>query len=221
MTMTGRFVDHGVRILAAVALLAVMSSPIRPSRASHTTPSPDDLPRNFVIFNNGHSGQFAMSARPSLREAHALQSAIEDELDADIEDELTVKSPPASVSFRRTPLSLPRALLRTGPLRCRTRGPTAPLLSPSPRPASSVSRGAIHWGGCPSVPIGPVMGPAIAPMDCAPSRPTPRCPHDRPRRGASRQCSQIRVNRRVLARFFRSLHEGTSPMEISRPNCGC
>ena len=27
MTMTGRFVDHGIRILAAVAVLAVMSSP--------------------------------------------------------------------------------------------------------------------------------------------------------------------------------------------------
>ena len=99
MTMTGRFVDHGIRILAAVALLAVMSSPIRPTKASHSLPSPDYLPRNRVILNNGYSGESAMSARPSLREADSLQSDIEDELDADIEDELPVKSPPATVSF--------------------------------------------------------------------------------------------------------------------------
>src|SRR5262249_50201282 len=35
------------------------------------------------------------------------------------------------------------------------------------------------------------------------------------------QYSQVRVIRRVLARFFRSLHEGTSPSEISRPRRGC
>ena len=100
MTMTGRFVDHGIRFLATVALLlAVMSSPIRPTGASPTTPSPDDLPRNFVILTNGYSGQFAMSDLPSLREEDSLQSDIEDELDADIEDELTVESPPATVSF--------------------------------------------------------------------------------------------------------------------------
>jgi len=99
MTMTGHFVDHGIRILAVVALLAVMSSPTRPTRASHTAPGPDDLPRNLVILNNGYSGQFAMSAHLSLREADSLQSDIEDKLDADIEDDLTVTSPPASVSF--------------------------------------------------------------------------------------------------------------------------
>jgi hypothetical protein len=152
--MMGRFVDHGIRILAASALLAVMSSPIRPTRASHTAPSPYYLLRNLVILNNGYSGQFATPARPSsrssrfrslvqqrvrpradnegdsqtlgrprkpqlvgstvvvrvtyralkdgpppLREVDALQSAIEDGLDADIEDELTVTSPSASVSF--------------------------------------------------------------------------------------------------------------------------
>ena len=101
MKMTGCFVDHAIRILAAVALLAVLSSPIRPTGASHTAPSPDDLPHNLVILNNGSSGEsaIAMSARPFLREADSLQSDIEDELDADIEDELTAKTPPATVSF--------------------------------------------------------------------------------------------------------------------------
>jgi hypothetical protein len=113
MTMSGCFVDLGMRILAAVALLlAVMSSPIRPTRASHTVPPHNYLPRNFAPLagwadNIGHCGQLAMWARPSWREADSLQSDIEgslqsdiaDELDADIEDELTVTSPPASVSF--------------------------------------------------------------------------------------------------------------------------
>ncbi len=126
--MTGRFVDHGIRILAAVALLlALMSSTIRPPRASHTAPSPDDRPRNFVILNNGYSGQFAMSARPSLREADSLQSNIEDELDADIEDELTVTSPRTSVSFDILPPPCPEpcservrfaVALAVRPLRC-------------------------------------------------------------------------------------------------------
>ena len=98
MTMTGRFVDHGIRILAAVALLAVMSSPVRLAGASRTAPSPAYLPRHRVI-RDGSSGESAMSARPSLGESDSLPSEIEDELDADIEDELTVKSPPATVLF--------------------------------------------------------------------------------------------------------------------------
>jgi hypothetical protein len=127
MTMAGRFVDHGIRILAAVALLAVMSSPIRPTRVSQTAPSSDYLPRNFVILNHGYSGHLAMSARPSLREADSFQSDIEDELDADIEDELTVKSPPASVSFDVLPTPCPEpycervsfaVALAVRPLRC-------------------------------------------------------------------------------------------------------
>jgi hypothetical protein len=127
MTMTGRFVDHGIRILAAVALLAVMSSPIRPTRSSHTATSPDYLPRNRVILNDGYSGESAMSARPSLREADSLQSDIEDELDADIEDELTVKSPPATVSFDVLPSPCPEphservsfaVAMAARPLRC-------------------------------------------------------------------------------------------------------
>src|SRR5947209_4536086 len=109
MTMTGRFVDHGIRILAAAALLlAVMSSPIRPTGASHKAPSPNRLRRNFASFKIGHSGQFAMSARPSLREADSLQSDIEDGLDADIEDEPIVTSPLAFVSFAVPPSPCPK-----------------------------------------------------------------------------------------------------------------
>jgi hypothetical protein len=99
MTMIERSIDHGIRILAGVALLAVISSPIRPTGASHTAPSSSYLLRKFAFLKFGHSGQFAKSARPSFRQADSLQSDFEDGLDADIEDELTVSSPPASAFF--------------------------------------------------------------------------------------------------------------------------
>ncbi|MDR3618690.1 MAG: hypothetical protein P4L85_05005 [Paludisphaera borealis] len=127
MTMTGRFVDNGIRILAAVVLLAVMFSPIRPTKASHATPSPNSLPRNFAVIKFEHSSQFTISARPSLRAADSLQSGFEDELDADIEDELTLTSPPASVSFNVLPSPCPEprfelasfaVALTARPLRC-------------------------------------------------------------------------------------------------------
>jgi hypothetical protein len=121
-------VEHGIRILAAVALLmAVISSPIRPTGLSYTAPARDHLPRNLAIHNIGHSGPFAISARPSFREADSLQSDIEDELDADVEDELTVTSPLASGSFDvlRSPCPEPYSelvslavALAARPLRC-------------------------------------------------------------------------------------------------------
>src|SRR3954447_9319447 len=98
--MTGRFVEHCIRILAALALLlAVISSPIRPTGLSYSARSPHRIPRNLAILDIGSSGHFAMSVCPSFREVDSLHSDIEDELDADIEDELTVTSPPAPVSF--------------------------------------------------------------------------------------------------------------------------
>jgi hypothetical protein len=128
MTMAGRFVDHGIRILAAVALLlAVMSSPIRPLTAFHKALSPNYFLHNFAILKIGHSGQFAMSALPSLREADSFLRDSKDELDADLEDELTVTSPPASVSFDVLPSPRPKphselvsvaVALAARPLRC-------------------------------------------------------------------------------------------------------
>src|SRR5262249_55238139 len=116
MTMTGRYVDKGICILAAVALLAVMAFPIPFSRGSHTAPPPNYLPRNFGIIKFGHSGR-----------VDSLQSFIEDELDADIEDELTVTSPLASVYFNGLPSPCPEpyselvsfaVAIAARPLRC-------------------------------------------------------------------------------------------------------
>jgi hypothetical protein len=129
MTMTGRLVDRVIRILAAVALLllAVMSSPVPPARASHTAPPPNFLPRNPAIHKIGHRAHLAMSARPCLREAGSIQSDIEDDLDADIEDEVTVTSAPASVFLDVLPSPYPEPYselvsfavgLAARPLRC-------------------------------------------------------------------------------------------------------
>jgi hypothetical protein len=128
MTMTGRFIDHGIRILTAASLLlAVMFSPIRVTIASQSAHSPHALSHNFATLTIGHSGQFAMSARPSLREAASPQLTIENVLDADIEGEQAVISPLASVSFDILPSTCPKpyckpahvaVALTSRPLRC-------------------------------------------------------------------------------------------------------
>ncbi len=126
--MTGRCVDLGIRILAALALLvAVMSSPIRPTGLAYRFPSPNCLPRNFAILENWHSGQPVMSARLSVRQPDPLQADIEGELDADIEDGMSDTSPLAAVSFDDLPSPLPEPFsgrvgsavaLAARPLRC-------------------------------------------------------------------------------------------------------
>jgi hypothetical protein len=115
-------------MLAALALLlAVISSPIRPTGASHTAHPTDIFFRSSAIPKIEHSGHLSRSARPSLREADSPQSAIEDGLDADIEDELTVTSPVASVSFQGLASPCPEryselvslaVVLAARPLRC-------------------------------------------------------------------------------------------------------
>jgi len=115
-TMTGCFVNRGIRILAAVGLLlAVTSSPIQPTKALHSASTANCLPRHFGILKLRHIGEFATWTRPSskeadsLREKAPLQSEIDDELDADIEDELTGISLPSSMSFDVLPSPAPLA----------------------------------------------------------------------------------------------------------------
>ena len=195
--MIGRSVDHGIRILAAVALLlAVMLSPIRPTQAPHTAPSHNHLPRNFAILEIWHGGQFAMSARPFLREADSLQADIEDELDADIEDELTLRSPLAALSVDVAPLCLSRALLRRGQLRRRAPPSDRSAAESVPRQASSASRGRDHLGGCPSLPARPVTGPALSLIDWVPSSADAPVPA----RSASSRVLTVRKARRSPSR---------------------
>ena len=84
------------------------------------------LPRKFIL-KFGHIGHSAIPARAAMQEAVSLQFDIEDELDADIEDEPTVTSPPASVSFDVLPSLSPKpypelvcfaVALAARPLRC-------------------------------------------------------------------------------------------------------
>src|SRR5690349_19431565 len=108
MTITGRFVNHGMRILVALTLpLTVMSSPIRPSRVCQTAPPPSYLPHNFAIFETWNSGQLAMPALGSLREGDSFDSDTEEEFEADLEDELSVTSSPAPVPFEVIPTPCP------------------------------------------------------------------------------------------------------------------
>jgi hypothetical protein len=125
--MNRRFLDCGVRIVAAAALLlAVLSSPILSTRTSRKVPS-NYLPRNFAILDTWRSGQFAPSVPPSSREEDSFDSDIEEELDADIEDEPTTTSPPAPASLEVLPSPCPEAYsdllglavaLAARPLRC-------------------------------------------------------------------------------------------------------
>ena len=104
--MIGRFVDHGICIaVAAMLLLAVVSSPIRIHGGSHSSSSSNYIPRDYAKLKHvylkprkGFGGQHGM-ATLSFSVASALQPDIDDEMEADIEDELTVSSPLTSVSF--------------------------------------------------------------------------------------------------------------------------
>jgi hypothetical protein len=114
--MTGRFVNRGIRILAAMGLLlAVTSSPISPTKALHSASSANYLPRHFGILKLRHIGESVTWTCPSpkekgsLKARDSLQSDIEDELDADIEDDLTGTSMPSSVSFDILPSPSPVA----------------------------------------------------------------------------------------------------------------
>jgi hypothetical protein len=128
MAMTGRFVDRGIRMLAAISLLlAAVSSPVRPTGASQIASPVSFLLRNFATLEVGQTGGFAISARPTVRQPVSLRSDIEDGLDADIEDELTVTSPLSSVSFDALPYHSPEpyvefvgfpVVLAARPLRC-------------------------------------------------------------------------------------------------------
>lgn len=97
--MTGRTVNHGIRIAAALALLvAVMTSPIRPSRLSGTSPRPNHLLRNFGIAKPRAPQRPGTMALPSIGQARVIGADLEDELEVDIEDELWATLPPPRAS---------------------------------------------------------------------------------------------------------------------------
>ncbi|WP_165075403.1 hypothetical protein [Paludisphaera rhizosphaerae] len=130
--MIGRLIDHSVYVLAAAALLlAVTSAPMRhhsprPSASSYSSLS---LAHNYPVCKDGYRGRSKTAAGCSFRAADPLGADFKDELEADIEieDELSVATPPVSVCFdaRPTPSLKPHAELINSavalagrPLRC-------------------------------------------------------------------------------------------------------
>lgn len=115
MTMTGRTVDHGIRVLAAVALFcALWSSPIRTVAASSNAHRGDRHPRVFGILHAKPGRQSSISARPTLSESGSLQAVFEERLEIDDEDKATVSIQPTSFGFEV--ISLPRPELYFAPI---------------------------------------------------------------------------------------------------------
>lgn len=130
--MIGRLFDHSVYVLAAAALLlAVTSAPMRHHcpRQSTSSCSSFSPARSRPVCQDVDRGRSRSSAGFSFRAAAPLSAELKDELDADIEieDELSVAVPPASVFIdaRPTPslklhaVSIHTAAALAGrPLRC-------------------------------------------------------------------------------------------------------
>jgi hypothetical protein len=100
MAMTGRFVNLGVRITASLALLlAVISSPIRPSKPFGAPTSRNCLADNFAFTMMGANHLDDTSSGSSVTKADRVVAVVEDELDAELEDELHATSQPSCVMF--------------------------------------------------------------------------------------------------------------------------
>jgi hypothetical protein len=98
--MTGRAVDAGIRLLTAVTVLLLMTvAPISLTDASHAPPEGNRPERVLAILEIKNNGKYALSACPSMSEADSLRSIFENGLDADVEDELILSSPPTVVPF--------------------------------------------------------------------------------------------------------------------------
>lgn len=97
--MTGRSVDHGIRLLAAIALLAMVSSALRPTAEQNSSPRSNCPARHFAHLKSRQGGRVTIPVHSYLREAYPRLSDFEDELEADIEDEVTLASLPASEFF--------------------------------------------------------------------------------------------------------------------------
>ncbi len=87
-------------MLTAVAVLLSMTvAPMRLNSASHA-PSEDNGPRRVLaILEVKNNGEFALSACLLMSEADSLRPVLENGLDADVEDELILSSPPAAAPF--------------------------------------------------------------------------------------------------------------------------
>jgi hypothetical protein len=126
--MIGRVIDHSVYVLSAAALLlAVTFAPMRLHQVDHPALDHDALSRSLAALQVWSGGLLKISPGSSYRSADYVPADFEDELDADIEDELSVASPPVSVFFDVAPTPSPKPhvesisfviALAARPLRC-------------------------------------------------------------------------------------------------------
>ena len=126
--MTGRLVEYGVYVLTAAAmLLAVTSAPMRLHGSRQSALAYNSFSSNFAVLRGWQGGSFKLSVGSSFRAAPFLPADFKDELDADIEDELTEASPTDSVFFETAFAPSPKrhtnpisffVALAARPLRC-------------------------------------------------------------------------------------------------------
>ena len=111
---------RGICIASALALLlAVMTSPIRPSSAAGGYPRPDCLRRNFAIPPT-HSTRLSVTSVTSLSgRVKALRSESEEEVSRTASPPCSpFDSPPPPVSFPLGDLTAFVLIRSTRPLRC-------------------------------------------------------------------------------------------------------
>ena len=118
------------------------------NKGNSRTPGP---PRKLQLLGSAGVVQATYRARkdgpPPLREADSLQSDIEEELDADIEDRLTATPPPASGSINVLPPPCPEPYSKRVSFAVAAMAPARSAAESVPRPASSSSPAARSFGG--------------------------------------------------------------------------
>jgi hypothetical protein len=102
--MTGRAVNHGIRMLMAIAVLLAMAVVISwLDIASYSPLQGNRSRRDLATLEFKNNGDVAHSSCPSLSEADPFYRVFENRLDADaeveVEDELILLSPPTAVPF--------------------------------------------------------------------------------------------------------------------------
>jgi len=128
MTITRRFVYHGIRTTVAFTLLlVVISSPIRPTKPFGAPAGPKFLPLNFATNNSAADHRVVASSRSSVNKVDSFLSDVKDDLVAELEEELHATFQPSCSMFGVLPSPCSEthreligfaALRATRPLRC-------------------------------------------------------------------------------------------------------
>ena len=101
MTITRRFVYHGIRTTVAFTLLlAVISSPIRPTKPFGPPTVPSYLPRHFAVIETGDDRGYVAPSRSTLTKADSLLADLKVKHEfAELEEELHATFQPSCAMF--------------------------------------------------------------------------------------------------------------------------